>query len=443
MSSLLPQGNGPLVERIAIDVLGELVDALGLLSGLLEAVKQAGAIEAAPLINAINAQFTPFVLPPAVVADMVERGIMSEGEGAAEAAQSGINAGRFAKMVQDTGEPPGINEMLRLYREGRLSEGLLDTMVAYSRIKTEWTEQVKLLATASMSAADAIDGTLKGVLSASEGADLFTKGGGMPDQFATLLDIAGNPIGVEQALTLLNHGLIDQGQVKQVILHSRVNPIFEPMAELLRYKFLAPMEIERILKAGGTTQAQASEWLSQDGLPSDQAAALAYAAAQGTAAKVHDATEAQVVSLYESRFITLAEAEAMLTHIGLPPAVQSYILELADAKKALTQVTKAVSAVQKGYLAGQVTDNEVKTDLGALGVPSTAVDAYLVDWAIEKRLQFKELTPAQVGGLYKKGVVTAEYALARWSSMGYSPIDAQLLLADYGGPVPSIPGVTK
>ena len=423
-------------ENFVEDDIIVMAGALGLFKAAMDVISMAGQIEAQGTINHLYSMQPDAPISPQILADMVERNIVGQDWAAEHASWSGISNDLFDLMVKDTGEPPGIMEMLSLLRRGDLSESTFDQMVAYSRIRTEWTDQVKRLQYVTMSAADAINAVVKGVIDSDTGQTYFEHAGGMADQYQTLLDASGDAIGVEQVLNLWLHGYATSDDVKAVILHSRINPTFEPLAAQLWHKYMPAFQVERILKAGGCTPEQASTWMSQLGYSADQVAAFV-AAGSGTAiVKAKEVTEAQILDLYEAQFITQQDATTLLTDLGYPATAINYILEVTDAKKALAQLNKARTAVQKAYIAGQLDEADARSELAQLEVPLEAVGQYITDWNIERKLAFKTLTMAEVGGAYKKGFITDADALARWSAMGYNSTDSGILLAIYGGPPP-------
>ena len=416
-----------------------LVYLMGPISGLLaviQLVKQESQIMAQKVVNRAHQDYQDIPLDPAILADMVERMIISEADAIPEAAMSSIDKERFKKMVLVTGEPPGLMQMLNLWRRGLLDVSELDRMVAYSRVRTEWTKYIKLLAHDTMSQSDALTAAVKGVITPQEATKLFVEAGGLADQFQTLLDTGGDAIGVEAVEHLWLHKLATTEDVHRVIRHSRINPMFEELATKLYHRYLTGFQIKTIVQEGGATPAQATEWLIEQGYPADQAAAFTGAVAHGTATKVHDITEAQTLELYESKFITEADAKKILTHLGYPAEVQTYLLEITDAHRALTAINQAVTFVRKAYLAGRINDNEVKTRLGELQVPQKAITEYLAAWSIEKATEFRTLTPTEIGSAVKKGIITPDDAVNRWRNMGFDEADAAVLLALHGGPMP-------
>ncbi len=402
------------------------------------------------------------VLAPADLADMVERNILTMEQAIPEAAQSGLNMDRFKAMVLDTGEPPGIAEMLALWRRGDLSTATLEDMIAYSRIRTNWTPQVERLAYTTMSEADAITAVLKGIVSELDGLTLFQAAGGLTmqtqaevdvnigttppgnvqgiDQFGILLAAAGNPIGVMQSLNLLNHGLIDESQARDVIRHSRINPQFEDMALLLRQKWLGVIQIELALKGGTVSGSEATTWLLQEGYPVDQVSAFVQGLTSGKVQKHKDVTESAITKLYEAHMIPYDEALVGLGNVGYSGQEAQFILELSDATRIMAQTTAAVGKVHLAYLARRISESEVRSELASLDVPGAAQDDYLIAWNIERDVQFKSLTMAEVGAAVKKGYITVTDAEQRWSAMGYVAIDIALLVAEYTGvPPPGSP----
>jgi len=419
-----------------LDIGTTIFESVAYTLGLLRIITSAAMIEAQSELNTIAANFKHVPLGPATLAEMVIRKIIPEDWAAGEAAKSSIPQDDFEKMVLVTGEPPGLMQMLNLWRRGLLDKHELERMVAYSRVRTEWTKYIELLAHDTMSQAEALEAAVKGVIPPAEAKDLFIKAGGLAEQFQPLLDTSGNAIGVQQVEMLWLHGLATSEDVRKVIVHSRINPMFEPLAAKLYHHYLSAFQVKLIVGSGGATPEQGTKWLTEQGYPPDQAAALTGAAHHGAAAKVHDITEAQTLELFEAKFITEAEAKTILTHLGYPVQVQHYLLEIIDARRALSAITQAVGYTRKAYLAGRIDDNQAQTELGELQVPVPAVHAYLAAWRVERKSQFRTLTEAQVGAAVKKNYITHDDALSRWAAMGYDPVDSAIFLAEHGGPPP-------
>ena len=283
-----------------------------------------------------------------------------------------------------------------------------------------------------------IEGVIKGVIDLDNGGVLFGQAGGLPTQYETLVEVAGDGIGVQEGIALLNHELIDDDEMARIIAYSRVNPSFAADVELTRHKWLGVLQIELALKAGTVNAADASTWLAQDGIGEDQIAAFVSGAAAAKVTTHKQMTEAQITELFESGFFTNDQATAELVSLGYDPGEAPYILALYEQKRLIAMSQAAVGQIRKVYLAGRIDDPTATAELTALGISPDVVAQYIVIWNIEAKSELKQLTVAEIGDAVKAGNITNDDATARWEAMGYAPADAALLLAYYAGVL--IPG---
>lgn len=413
-----------------------LLNVAGSLGALLGFVRALGPIELQAFVNDLWTIHQDIPLSPFVLADMVERTIKSRDEAANEATMSGINGERFDALVLNTGEPYGPMDAVRLWRQGRIDEAELETVIHYSRIRNQFIPDMKLLAYDKMSPADAVELTLKRVLDHAAGLQAFIEGGGFAEEFDALLEGAGNPIGAETAVALWNHGLIDEAEVDRVIAHGRTNPSFGEDVKLTRHKFLSVFQIHQALTAGAVDPKTAIEWMLADGFNIEQATAFAHAGKVAKATTVKHPSEAMIVELYESKYLDQAQATQALVNMGYIADEVPELLAIYDARRSLALRNKGVSKVQAAFLAKRVTENQARADLTELEVPSAAVDQYLTTWKIERETQIRLLTVGQVGSALKNGYMTVAEATRRFEAMGYAADDVTILVAEHGGPPP-------
>lgn len=435
----LPDGlRGALTEMQEPEhAIGFLLQTLGWIGYLMGAISQLGAIASRGVAYDMNAETLNVPLTPADAADAVMRSLLTETEGAVEAAQAGVGPETFGLMVNLVGEPPGIIDMLSLWRRGVMDWGTFQEMVAYSRVKTTYATWYKILAYSYMSPADVIELCVKGVITPELAKTMFAKAGGKATQFTQLYLGAGDAIGVEKVMTLWNHGLATENEVDATLGRSRINPVFYSLAKQQRHHFLSAYQIGQCLTKGLVDAPTATTWLLQLGLPATQAAAYAQAGATTKSSTAKAETEAMVIQLYTDLVVTAQQAEEMLVNLGYTAEVAGILIELADAKRALRQQSSAVSAVRAAFLAGHITATTAGIDLDELEIPPDAKAAWLQDWAVEKSARLKVLTVAQIGTAAKKGVITYDTAFNRYVEMGYSTTDAEVLVGYYGGPPPA------
>src|SRR5262249_55776015 len=161
---------------------------------------------------------------------------------------------------------------------------------------------------------------------------------------------------------------ISHEDLQAVILHSRINPRFEPMAELLRYHYLTVYQISKALGNGSVSVADATRWLTEEGYPADQIAAFTAEGSKTKVAKQKDISEAQLLQLYEAHEIDRATLAADLANLGYSADEVDPIIHTWDARKILAAQTQAVNYVRKRYLAGRSSRLEASGQLDSLQV---------------------------------------------------------------------------
>jgi len=406
-------------------------DIVGTIAGLLGGLSQIGIIKWRPLINYFNWTNQQQPLSPADCADMVERNILDFDTAAGEAALSGLDPTRFANLVQDTGEPPGIVEMLSLLRRGLIDEDTFAQAVAYSRVKTQYLPQLLQLAYSSMSPADAVEAYVKGIVTEPEAKTFYEHGGGLASQWGVLSEAAGDAIGVERACALEAHGDISADELKKVILRSRINPMFEGIAALGNNRWLSAYQIGTMLSTGAATPQQATLWLTQDGYPSDQVAALVAAKSGQGIHKTKQEALSTILTGYEAGWLTPGQATEGIEGLGYPAEAVPALLALHDNRRIVATMDAAVTRVRAAVLARKIDWTKARAELASIGISAGVINHYVQLWQIEMDTEVRTLTSAQIGSLARKGHITEDVAKQKWVAMGYSQDDAGLLWMEY------------
>jgi uncharacterized protein (UPF0128 family) len=419
---------------------GFLLQMLGFMGAILALLPQLGSIYARSSVYALNRDTLDVVLSPADAADAVMRAILTPADGEAQAANAGVGPDVFGYMTRLIGEPPAIGDMAALWRRGDMELDQFISILAYSRINPDYLGQVLEAASSYMSPADVIELAIKGVAGAEDYQTMFRKAGGYQGQFEPLFLAAGDAVGNEQVLNLYNHGLASYEDVISTFGRSRMNPIFYPLAFKLRHKWLAPFQVGQLVQADPSLASEATQWLIEDGYAEDQVAGLIAARTKAKVAHAKTETEALVTNAYIDQILSWDQAQTALTNLGYDAQAADLILALADAKRAESQRTAAVTAIRSAYLAQKIDRLEASADLDHLEIPPAARDQWLAAWDVEQSTKFKTLTSAQIGKLAKDGIITFPNAMARWVRQGYSETDARLLAYIYGGlPVNTTP----
>jgi hypothetical protein len=214
-------------------------------------------------------------LTPADAALAVLRGNMDIADGQSVAAKSGINADDFRTIINNTGEPLGLMQLLEAYRRGIISDAELEKGILESRVRDEWIPVAKALRYEPMSTADAADAALRGHLTEQAAADIAQLNGLRPADWPAYWANQGAPPSDLQLLELWRRGYIDEGTVDQGLQEGRLRNAWIPAVKHLRYERMPTADALDAWLRGHLDTEQAETIINDNGLdPRDVAAAF-------------------------------------------------------------------------------------------------------------------------------------------------------------------------
>jgi hypothetical protein len=369
------------------------------------------------------------VLPtPADLADMVVRGIKTEGDASHVAAESGVNAADFADLVLDTGEPLALQELLEAYRRGFIDRSRLERGIRQGRTRNEWIDVAEKLRYTPMSVADAVNAVVQNHLSMAAGEAKANENGLLPGEFATLYQTAGEPLSRTEMEELYNRGLVSKSEVDQALSESRLKNKYIPAAFELHRKLVPPRTLHQFVTAGTMTHEQALKEALWFGYSLEDAKAFV---GSGSVTKVdphRNSVVSSITALYEENAITQAHASGLIARLKFDKTEADFIIQAAELRRQARAIGSAITAIRSKYLAHHITESEASGKLDGIGIPAERRDYLLHLWKIEQSANVRVLTPAQIHTAFKKGLITPEDALARLIADGYSQGDATLIL---------------
>lgn len=365
---------------------------------------------------------------PSVLADMVVRTILTEEQGARLAAQEGMPADHFHRLVLDTGETLGLESLLAAFRRGFINEGRLRHGIAQSRVRTEWTDVIERLRFSPMSTGDALSAVVQNHLGDAAGQRIAEQNGLEPAHWRPLVETHGRPPGPETMIALWRRGAASEGEVDQAIRESDVKNKYIAALKKTRERLPEEGMVTHMLREGTVTEPTARHMLAQLGystLVIDGLVKASHKAATAT----HRALSADMVAeAYRDHLITRADAVHRLAGMGYPAADVTLRLELADARRAREETDAAVRVVRSQYVGRKITEHGALADLSTLDVPPARKDHLLKLWRLERAGTVRHLTEAQVASAVKRSVISHAEGLRRLEDMGYGPGDAAILL---------------
>lgn len=374
------------------------------------------------------AALTRQLISPADAALALLRGNIGRNEAIDVAKKWGLTESDFDVLLNNTGEPLGLMQLLEAYRRGFIDQGRLKKGILQSRVRDEWIDVAEKLRFSPMTVSDAVNAVVQNHLNMAEGESIAQQNGLEPGAFSTLYETAGEPLSRGEMLQLYNRGKVSKSEVLQAERESRLKNKYNELSFDLHERLLEPRMLSSAVEFGSISHADAIKQAMEYGYSKELATVIVD---EGVARKLRT-YKGRVVSsietLYEDNAIAESEAARVISEMGFSSEEAKFILEAADVRRTTKTVNTTITAIRSRYLSRHITDKEASSLLDALGVPSKQRDYLLANWAIEWQAYTRQLTEAQIIKAVKLQLIKPEDALKRLVYMGYSGDDAVLLI---------------
>lgn len=369
-------------------------------------------------------------ISPDVAVASVLKGITGPNDPAGEAKQSGYNASRFAQMVDAAGQAIGFEAALSLSRRGLLVGVTLEQVLRYSNVNPKFYASALNLVHDPPSTGAVLTGALKHHLADGQARTLYAQAGGNPTNYDWELASSGRPLGLEEMLHLLNRKVMTEQQVRDGIAQSEINDTYTDFALQLQHYFPPPRSIVPMLRAKAITVDQANTLLGYYGVDAEWSAAFIKEAQTSSTSTAKTLTQAQVTGSYELQLITRTDALARLEKVGFDAEDATAILDLADEKRTQAMDNAVVRMIGSRYVTRKLTKPQATTQLNKIPIPQAAQGDLFHLWDIELAITVHHLTPGQVVGAFRRGLITAGACKTRLLDLGVVSDDLQIVVAD-------------
>jgi hypothetical protein len=372
------------------------------------------------------------LLAPADLALATLRGVMTQDDAAAVAAQQGIDADDFATLIENTGEPPGLMQLLEAYRRGFIDQATLERGIRQSRVRDEWIPTVEALRYTPMSTADAARAYVQNYLTDDAAAAIAQQNGLEPDHWQYIAESYGRPLAHGQMVELYYRGLATRDQFDQAMRESDIKDKYIDQSFELGVKLPGLWEIVNLLKDGALSADTATSLLLEQGYQNSVVAEIVKGQSSGKPVTAKTLTAVDILQMYTGAITTKDQAVAELKAVGYSDADAASLVSVADAKQAAKQVLGLIDRVHTQYDHMKLTDDAAVAELQKIGVDASQASKTVSMWAAVRPVGSKTLTEAQVVKVYKDGLIDNADATNRLLALGYSADDAALLIQAYG-----------
>lgn len=433
--------NSAAYQLFVFQVMGQLVQAV--LGPTLELVAQE-----------VNSLEPTAELSPADLANAVVQSYISHGDAAGAAARSGLAGAKFDILVDLAGDALAPDALAEALRRGIIPEAgrgagstSFEQGIAEGRLKNKWGGIVKELAVRWPTPADALDALLEGQISDADARTLYARFGGDPQYFQMLFDTRGSAPTPIEALEMANRGIIPWDgtgpgatSFQQAFLEGPWRNKWQAAYRGIGEYLPPPRTVTAMVSAGSLTEDQALSLLVKQGLTKDLAAAYVHDALNRKSTAQRELTVAQVLDMYGAGLLKPDDAKNLLVALKYSPDSADELLAYKDLQRAIAATNQAVARIHTLYVTHKIDQTTAANGLNTLKVPATQIADIVATWDIERSINVKTLTPAQIADAWKEDIIGQDEALAELTGLGYTPRDAWILLSIKNkAPLPGAP----
>jgi hypothetical protein len=277
---------------------------------------------------------------------------------------------------------------------------------------------------------------LEGQITEDEARERYLKAGGDPTWFKTSYNANGQAPTPNEALELLNRGIIaehgtgpESTSYEQAFLEGPWrNKWLKPFLALREY-LPPPRTVTAMFHAGQLDHDRAAELLTKQGLAPDLI--QAYLSPGHTSATTADRalTKSDILDAYADGLMTKDQTIKALENIRFSAHDAELIVQLQDARTVARQVNAGVTRTRTLFLAGKISRDDARRALIALGISDQQAVSMLATWSISTSVPVRTLTESQITAAHHYSLMTTTDALAALVALGYDDLDAWLLLS--------------
>lgn len=371
-----------------------------------------------PVNNAVGNLVQTGIFDPQTAAQLQAKGIINDAYGRSEAAGGNLSGEHYDKMVDAAMVRPALPELFDMWNRGLISEEDVTVALQRSTLPEYWYPMVKQLRWQLLSGADLALANLRGEMSDADLEVYAAKIGVTKDDMATLIANTGEPPGPEQLMEAIRRGFIDHDRFVRGIRQSRVRDEWVDVEYALRESPMSTADAVRAVIENYLSDDEGKAIAVQNGLMADHWEVMRESWGRPI-------SQLQMMQLYHRGLVTEDEVLQAGRESDLKDKYIGYAIELGRRlvpERQITQMlqhnvidraTAHMMLVQQGY---NDADAEALINLGT----SQRVNAH------------RELSRADVVGMYENSLLTEAQARDHLITLGYPAADADdmLKLAD-------------
>ncbi|KKN26670.1 hypothetical protein LCGC14_0872370 [marine sediment metagenome] len=224
----------------------------------------------------------------------------------------------------------------------------------------------------------------------------------------------------QQGFAMLHRGIIEEGDLTLLLKALDVMPFWRDRLVQLAFKPLTRVDVRRMYSLGVLNESDVLEAYEQLGYSPERAGQMTEYTIQQVLMSMAKFSSRDVIAAYTDRKINSSQASSLLSSLGVQSGDIGYILSTADYKKEWSYIDGRIRAIRNLYRKGQNTQNDARTQLLGLNLPSDEVDNLMDQWYFEKAGDgVQTLSKAETLKYLKGGMIDEPRARQELALMDY------------------------
>lgn len=367
-----------------------------------------------PINNAVGNLAQTAIFDPQTAANLQARGIIGDAYGRSEAAGGNMSGEHYDKLVDAAMQRPSMVDLFDMWNRGVIDETTVDDTLAHLTLPSFWYERVKHLRWQLLSGADLALANLRGEMDDATLQAYAARIGVSSDDMKTLIANTGEPPGPEQLMEALRRGFIDDARFQRGIRQSRIRNEWIDVETELRYSPMSVADAIRAVVENYLSDEQGRAIAEQNGLLPEHWEPMRESWGRPL-------SQLQMVQLYHRGLVT----EDEILQAGRESDIKDkYIGFAVELGRHLVPERSIVSMLQHGV----VSHEAAHTMLVQQGFNDTDAERLIALGAAQHRSTAKELSRADIVGMYENSLLNAIQARDHLMKLGYPQADAEAML---------------
>lgn len=343
-------------------------------------------------------------------------------------ANLGMTQADMQILVANTGEPPGLEELMSMWRRQIIDQPTFERGVRQSRVRNEWIPHLEQAIYTPMSVADAARAVVEHYLDMPTAQVIANQNGLEPTHFPYIVESWGRPLSRTEMSELYHRGLATRAQFDQAMRESDLKDKYTGQAFDLARVLIPARQVVTALQHGALDGPTAISYLMEQGYSQQDAQTLVTTGQAEHHAGLKELSKSDIQTLYTDKLISRADATAKLEFLGYSAEVAGWILHLAEARHQASLYRTTVSQTRALYLKRDIDRAEARSKLQAAGVADQDASALIDEWDLLHGTPTRTLSESQTVKAAEATLISVPAAHDRLMAIGYDDRDAHLLL---------------